>query len=125
MKNLSILLAAVLFTALSTMAQVAINKDDSEPDASTILDVKATDAGMLIPRLSSTQRDAIANPANGLLIFNTSSSNFEVYKYSGSCWVKMSDGGITPAGDLDQTPPSASSLNYTGTFNNAGTVTLL
>jgi hypothetical protein len=40
MKRTLILLAAVLFTAMSTMAQVAINKDDSNPTAGTIMHVK-------------------------------------------------------------------------------------
>jgi hypothetical protein len=43
----------------------------STPDGSAMLDVQSTTKGMLPPRLTSTQRDAISNPAEGLMIYNT------------------------------------------------------
>jgi hypothetical protein len=36
-----------------------------------MLDVKSTTKGMLVPRMTAAQRDAISNPANGLLIYCT------------------------------------------------------
>jgi hypothetical protein len=50
---------------------VAINADNSNPDASAMLDVKSTDKGMLLPRMTQTQRNAIASPAPGLMIYQT------------------------------------------------------
>ena len=91
MEKLTLLLTAVLFTALSTMAQVAINKDGSDPDASAILDVKATDAGFLPPRMTTVQRDAIGSPANGLVIFNTTTECLEFY--NDGAWTQLSGGG--------------------------------
>ena len=44
-------------------AQIGINGDESNPDASAMLDVKSTDKGVLIPRMTTTQRDAIPTPA--------------------------------------------------------------
>jgi uncharacterized protein (TIGR02145 family) len=41
------------------------------PNASAELDVQSTSRGMLPPRLTTAQRNAIVNPATGLLIFNT------------------------------------------------------
>ena len=79
MKKLSILLTALLFTAATTMAQVAINTDGSDADASAMLDVKSTDKGLLVPRMTKTEKDAISSPAEGLLIFNTSIGYFEYY----------------------------------------------
>ena len=43
------------------------------PDASSLLDVSSTSKGLLPPRMTVTQRNAIVNPANGLIIFNTTS----------------------------------------------------
>jgi uncharacterized protein (TIGR02145 family) len=43
------------------------------PDASSLLDVSSTSKGLLAPRMTVTQRNAIVNPANGLIIFNTTS----------------------------------------------------
>jgi len=40
-------------------------------DQSAVLDIQDTARGVLLPRLTSTQRDAIIKPAKGLMIFNT------------------------------------------------------
>ncbi len=88
MKKLTILLTAVLFTALGTMAQVAINTDGANPDASAMLDVKSTDAGLLPPRMTTAERDAISFPADGLIIFNTNTSYLNFYAFGQ--WIEVS-----------------------------------
>jgi len=69
MKNLFYLLFLVL--SLSVSAQVGINNDNSTPDPSAMLDVKSTTKGLLAPRMTQVQRNAITNPATGLTIFQT------------------------------------------------------
>lgn len=49
------------------------------PDASAVLEVKSTTQGFLPPRMTSTQRDAIATPAAGLIIYNTTTNKLNVY----------------------------------------------
>jgi hypothetical protein len=68
---LSFLLVGLLawFGALSQ--GVAINNDNSSPDASAMLDVKSTTKGMLAPRMTMAQRNAIISPATGLMIYQT------------------------------------------------------
>lgn len=56
---------------------VAINTDGSVAHASAILDVKSTTKGLLVPRMTTVQRDAIAAPATGLLIYNTTVNVFQ------------------------------------------------
>ncbi len=90
---LSFLLAA---TTLS--AQVSVNQDNSAPDPSAMLDVKSSDKGMLMPRMTTAQRDAIANPAPGLVIYNTQDSCFNYY--TGTAWVKDCGRSL----DADQVP---------------------
>jgi len=53
----------------SLIAQVAINEDSALPDGSAMLDIQSTDKGLLIPRMTTAQRDAISNPITGLMIF--------------------------------------------------------
>ncbi|NVO21244.1 MAG: tail fiber domain-containing protein [Bacteroidetes bacterium] len=60
-----------ILLGLNSQAQVAINTDGSAPDNSAMLDVKSIAKGMLVPRMTAAQRDAIVNPAPGLLIFCT------------------------------------------------------
>ncbi len=88
MKKLLLSAAATLLLFGATMAQVAINTDGSQPDASAVLDVKATDAGILVPRMTLAQRDAIASPATGLMVFQTDNTP-GFYYYNGSVWTAV------------------------------------
>lgn len=72
---LVLLVAYLFFSSTHNFAQVGINT--TSPDNSSIIDISSTDKGMLIPRMTSAQRDAIFNPANGLLIYNTDSDEFQ------------------------------------------------
>jgi len=76
------------FLQSAVTAQVGINTDDSDPDSSAMLDIKSTDKGMLIPRMTSDQREAISTPANGLLVYDT--DNYSFYYYDGSEWLSLS-----------------------------------
>jgi hypothetical protein len=55
------------------------NDNNSQADSSFILDVKSDYKGMLIPRLLSIQREAINEPATGLMVFDTDSNAFCFY----------------------------------------------
>jgi hypothetical protein len=70
MKNtLKCLLVQLAFLiSLNSYAQVGIGT--ALPDDSSILDISSTDKGILMPRLSTGQRDAIVLPATGLMIYN-------------------------------------------------------
>ncbi len=70
-------------------AQVGINSDNTDPDASAMLDVKSTNKGLLIPRMGSPELFAISNPANGLLVFNTSTNSFWYFK--NGVWTRIKD----------------------------------
>ncbi len=88
MKKLTLLLAVVLITAMSTMAQVAINTDDTDAHTSTILDVKSTTMGFLPPRMTQAEMDAIANPATGLMVYCTDCAPGSVRVFDGFNWVE-------------------------------------
>ena len=91
MKNIFTLLAAVLFTA-TTFAQVGINNEN--PDASAALDITSTTGGLLIPRMTETQRDAIASAATGLMIYQTDGTA-GFYYYNGSTWSEVGANSTT------------------------------
>jgi len=61
------------------------------PDASSIVDIQSTTKGLLIPRMTETQRDAITSPATGLQIFQTDVSLGLKY-YTGASWVPVGTG---------------------------------
>src|SRR5690348_6900722 len=60
----------------------------TSPNASALLEVKSTKKGVLIPRMTNTQRNAIASPAQGLLIFQTD-KGAGFYYYNGG-WHALS-----------------------------------
>jgi microcystin-dependent protein len=93
-KNLlPILLFSISVIVLKAQNGVGINETGSSPDASSILDLASTKAGILIPRMTLAQRNAnIGSPATGLLIYQTDSSP-GFYYYNGSTWVRVSDAG--------------------------------
>ena len=88
------LIAFMLFTAFS-YAQVGINTNI--PNASSALEIESTTGGILIPRLTQTQRDAILAPATGLMIYQTNQTS-GFYFYDGSVWTKI-DGVAGPQGE--------------------------
>jgi hypothetical protein len=51
----------------------------TSPDASAKLDITSTVTGFLPPRMSTTQRDNIASPAGGLIIYNITTAKLQVY----------------------------------------------
>ena len=80
---------------LNVQAQnVSINNDGTLPAASAMLDVKSTSKGILIPRMTTAERVAIAAPANGLMVFDVTTNTFWFYK-SGA-WTQLSPGITLP-----------------------------
>ena len=80
-------LIILFFISLSSYSQIVISNDDSIGDSSSILDVKSTTQGLLLPRLTTVQREAIQNPANGLMIYNTDSKILEIF--GGNTWTDL------------------------------------
>jgi len=80
----AILIITLLILNLGLGAQVAINTDGSQADASAMLDVKSTNKGFLPPRMTVTQRNDIDNPTAGLIVYNTTTNLPNIY--NGTEW---------------------------------------
>lgn len=121
------------FTAATTLGNSQITENgttvginNSSPSASAILDVTSTVGGLLIPRMTTTQRDAISSPATGLLIYNTTTSALNIFI---GTWGPLTGGsGITSLNGLvgstqtfapgtSGTDFAISSVGTTHTFN--------
>jgi hypothetical protein len=74
MKKILFVIALFVLISSSLIAQVGINSDNSEPNPSSILDVKSTTKGLLIPRMTFEQRNTIPIPIDGLVVFCTNCS---------------------------------------------------
>ncbi|MBU0765032.1 MAG: hypothetical protein KJ607_09380, partial [Bacteroidetes bacterium] len=92
-------LTTLTFALVSTIAlnavegqNVAITDDNSyTAHPSAMLDVKSTTKGMLVPRITTAQRNAISSPAAGLLVFDI--NEYAFYFYNGVEWTSLSGGG--------------------------------
>ncbi len=67
----TIVVLLFLFCSIYSQAQVGIN--NSSPDANSILDLKANDKGLLIPRMTTAQRESMVSltPAQGMMVYDT------------------------------------------------------
>lgn len=115
-KQIILLLALLLGTV--TYAQVGIGT--TSPNPSSALDIESTDSGLLIPRMTTAQRTGIATPAEGLQVYDITTSS--LWYYDGTSWVDgtaanniyTADG--TLAGNR-QVTMGAFDLGFTGTGN--------
>lgn len=88
-----------LFTAmlatLFVLGGTAYTQDNmgigtNNPDPSAKLEIESTTQGLLIPRMSEAQRNAIVSPGTGLMIYQTD-QNTGTYYYDGAQWRNLSD----------------------------------
>jgi Protein of unknown function (DUF1566) len=78
MKNTYLVFIAFLFIGTAQAQSVGIGT--TTPAASAQLDVSSTTKGFLPPRMTFAQRDAIASPADGLIIYNTDTKKLNYYE---------------------------------------------
>ena len=87
--NFLVVIALLLVTLSGAFAQMGISTDASTPDNSAMLDVKSTNKGVLFPRMIQTEIEAIASPANGLVVYCTTYDKFFVYRSSQNKWKEI------------------------------------
>ena len=113
MKNTFLLTAIIITLAITTNinAQVGIGVSTTNIDHSAQLDVVSTTKGFLPPRMTEVQKNAISNPASGLLVYQTDVIS-GYYYYDGSVWKS----GLGPQG-----PTGPAGLSATSTMAEAST----
>lgn len=72
----------------SILGQIGIGT--TTPNSSALLEISSQTQGVLTPRMTTAQREAINSPAHGLLVFDTDLNSFEYYSTSTTSWEKMS-----------------------------------
>ncbi|MEP0303641.1 MAG: hypothetical protein ABJD98_10965, partial [Maribacter dokdonensis] len=107
LRNLLAALFIIFLINLSNAQSVGINT--LTPDPSAALDIQSTTGGLLIPRMTTAQIDALVNPADGLMVYNSDIDNsmmfvqgtaFELYNRTTTSAVTILS-GITPTGWAD------------------------
>ncbi|OMQ13118.1 hypothetical protein [[Flexibacter] sp. ATCC 35103] len=85
-----LLLLFLILLSLTVNAQIGIGT--TTPNASSILDVTSTTKGMLTPRMTTAQRNAITTPADGLMVYDTDLKVFYYYSAGTSTWLPIVSG---------------------------------
>ncbi len=119
MTKITYFVILLCFSIYYSFGQVGIGT--TTPDASSILDINSTTQGLLPPRMTELQRDAITTPAEGLFIYNTDSKCFQYYK--GMSWSNC-------LGEAQTNKLDCNSANKYGTYvigvalNSSNTITI-
>lgn len=87
-KSITTYLFAILMATCNLHGQVGIGT--VTPDASSVFDVTSTTKGMLTPRMTTSEKNSISSPADGLLVYDTDIKSFCYYNSTSSVWVKIS-----------------------------------
>ncbi|MDQ6479195.1 hypothetical protein [Dyadobacter sp. LHD-138] len=115
----------LMIAAKGLMAQNNVGINTASPDASAVLDISSSNKGLLIPRLSQSERGGIQSPATGLLIFQTDNTPGFYYNAGTTAtpaWTAVGAGSSTAGASIYGngaggvlTVPSGSTLDLAGT----------
>ncbi len=114
----------LLLSSVNAFAQIGIGTSTPAPTAA--LDVSSTgnNKGILIPRLSAAQKDAIVNPAEGLMIFQTTAPSGFYYYISGAWKLIINQMDLASGNAANVTGIILGANGGTGVANTDKTITL-
>ncbi|MEM1321850.1 MAG: hypothetical protein AAGG75_16440 [Bacteroidota bacterium] len=87
-KTTALLLLLMLSSSPAAFSQIAINRNGIAPVSSAMLEITSPDKGLLIPRMTESNKENIANPATGLMIYQTDGKDGFHY-YNGTGWIPI------------------------------------
>jgi hypothetical protein len=87
-KVLRIAVGAAALLVSSVWAQQNVGIGTNTPHPTALLELYSTSKGLLIPRMTQAERDAISSPATGLLIYQTDNTP-GFYYWNGTAWIPL------------------------------------
>jgi uncharacterized protein (TIGR02145 family) len=120
MKKFKIVLCVVmLLTCWSWNLKAQVGIGTKTPHASALLDLSSTSKGLLPPRMTETQMNAISSPATGLMVYCTNCSTAGIKIYNGSAW-----GDVTTSTNSSTTVSVNCNVNgFSGFYTNGVAMT--
>jgi trimeric autotransporter adhesin len=115
MKKICILIITYQFIITVTAQNVGIGT--ITPSSSAQLDISSTTKGFLTPRMTKTQKAAIASPATGLLVYQTSPDSTGFHYYTGAGWLWL-EPVSTNAWKTTGNVGTDKNINFIGTTDN-------
>lgn len=89
-----------VFSVTCAVAQNNVGIGTTTPDASSVLEMRSTTQGVLVPRMTTAQRLAVASPANGLLVYDTQAGCFFFYNGATPAWQNLCT-SVTPVNGIN------------------------
>lgn len=124
MKRQLLTLAVCFLAAITTSAQNKIKDgtvsgSPSTPKPGAVLELESNNKGLLIPRLTMAQRNAIlpANLTDGLMIYNTDEGCYDYYKLSAASWVTYCGAGNSVLAAATISPVQCSAITVQGGYS--------
>jgi hypothetical protein len=92
-----IFVISLIILIQNSYAQVGINATGAAPAANAMLDVSSTTKGLLMPRMTTIQRNTLtAIATDGLTVYDTDTKSYWYYRSLPVGWVEVSTGGVSP-----------------------------
>ncbi len=92
MKKIVILGVVFIVVSFTTLTQIGIGIGTTSPDPSAALDITSTIQGLLPPRMTQEQMNAIASPAEGLMLFCLDCTPKTLFINNGSDFINLING---------------------------------
>jgi hypothetical protein len=100
---------------LDSIGSLSIGNGTSAAAPTSLLDLTSTSRGLLIPRMTTTQRNAISSPETGLMVWNTTDSI--VNQYNGNRWQNVGITAMTQAAMDAMSNPALGTQIYNTTYD--------
>jgi hypothetical protein len=116
-KNIKLIALQIFLLFLSAEGfgqNIAINANGDLPNNSAMLDISSNSSGLLIPRMTEAQKNGIAGPATGLLVYQTNGTT-GFYYFDGTNWLLLASG---EAWNLTGNAGTNVNDNFVGTTDN-------
>ena len=117
-KKTAFLLFMIPFFSFYSWGQIGMGTNS--PDASAVLDLSSSSQGFLLPRMTESERDAISSPANGLIIFNTTTQSINYYDLPNTLWTELGSSAVS----ISLLSSFTTNTNYQLTITNLSNVTI-
>jgi trimeric autotransporter adhesin len=111
------ILTTLLTLNLIAQPNLKIGTGSGIIDNSAVLELASTTKGLLLPRLTNAQMNAISTPANGLQIFNTTDGCIYIYRTTGG-WISTCSPTYALAWGLTGNSGTVDGTNFIGTTDN-------
>lgn len=84
----------LFFILISIFAKAQVGIGTTSPNITSILDISSSTNGILIPRLTSAQRNSIVSPAQSLLVYDNDVDLYYYFSVSNNSWTAINVGSI-------------------------------